>query len=553
MTQFSRIGIGLVIDFTQELMRKPWVRLRAIDKRRPFGMLPRMTSDLTIIFDTIERLDRAATHTQPDRKQAGITYTPRLIARSMVALVDPGPNETIHEPSCGRGVFAFAMVEHWLNKGWSLQKISHWAKDHLWLSDIDEAAINDLHSLWNSFFQQEGVDCLLLNAKIVDGLFGEHKDRHFDVIVGNPPYVRIQNVDTKLREKLRTTYSSCGSGNVDLYYAFFEDALRRAKRVCYIMPNSWFSNQSAKQLRQIAKPRISKLIDFGSRLVFAPVRAYTAIVMATTTPDGPIEVAQGLPEEGYPRSCVERNDPRWSDAAWTPLLDYVRHDGNTLGNITEIVSGIATLADKAYLLPNPTVITVDGQRLVQQVDPDFPEHTLCIPEIFAPRLIKATRPVSIDQQGPRILCPYDSQWKLVVEQDLHRQAPELLAWLSRRRQLLDGRDKGKTHNYEGWYAYGRRQGFWTCKPGEVVLMVPQMGNGSLAPYVIDTAKTGGRFLFTSGYALRPNIQHSPQDIAHYIAGSKAWQFVQKEGKAWAGRGDYRTVGARALRRMPYPD
>ena len=503
--------------------------------------------DLTPIFHKIATLDMQAAHSQATRKQEGITYTPPYIARQMVELLAPHWSETIHEPSCGRGVFVFALVEYWLLQGKTLAQINAWAADHLWASDIDPLAIADLQGLWREVFQDmEGA--LPLNASVEDGLFGAFLRRHFDIILGNPPYVRIQHLEEATREKLRGGFISCEKGNVDLYYAFFEDALRRGRRVCYIMPNSWFHNASAKALRQLAKTRVEKLVDFGSRLVFAPVRAYVAIALAGAGA-GRIGVRNNLPCEGGDWEEVDRGDARFSSQRWTPLLAAQNNLDATLGDAVHIVSGIATLADKVFILTSPTLVSINGVLWVEQIDPDFQGHTLKIPASLAPRLIKATKSDSLNQEGPRILCPYDQNWNIIGEDELATQAPDLLAWLQRRRSQLDSRDKGKTANYETWYAYGRRQGFWAPQSNEKVLLVPQMGNGALTTRLIHTHDTG-RFLFTSGFVLRAKAGADLEKISKHLESSSAWAFVEREGKAWAGAGDYRTIGARSLRQMP---
>lgn len=506
------------------------------------------STDLTPIFEEIARLDMQASHSGVDRKENGITYTPPHVVRAMIEITAPQWNETIFEPSCGRGMFIFGLIEYWLRQGKTPTHISRWVQQHLFASDTDSDAIGDLQKIWRKFFQKLGVDHCPLNVRIGDGL--APTSQQFDIIIGNPPYVRIQNLPLSMRQQIRGQYVSCKSGNVDLYYAFIEDALSKARRVCYIAPNSWFSNKSALALRQQAKTRISKIVDFGATLIFAPVRAYTAIVlMEEPQTDAPVLVSDSI-DAPIQWQTVDRDDARWSDTRWTPLIEKSSAAEDTLDAHAQLISGIATLADSAFTLKNPQVILVNGERYIQQQDPEFPEHTLCIPERFAPRLIKATKREQMEENGPRILCPYDAQWGIIDEATLSEQAPDLLQWLERRRAILDQRDKGNG-KYEAWYAYGRRQGFWQCNPGEQVYLVPVMGNGALSCNLIDTAQMGGRFLFTSGYVLRALANTQLSEINACITSPKSWQHVEREGKAWAGDGDYRTIGARALRNLPW--
>jgi len=504
-------------------------------------------------YQTITALDEAATHSSEKRKADGITYTPAYIAKSMVTLLAPSPTETILEPSCGRGVFLFALVEYWQERGYSLAWIDCWASQHLYACDLDSLAVEELKLLWVSFFESQGHAVKPLNVTVQDGLFGDWKNRSFDIILGNPPYVRIQNLAQGVRENIRQKYQSCAKGNVDLYYAFIEDALQRAKRVCLITPNSFMSNASAKALRGLLLPRMQRLIDFQSRLVFAPVRAYTSIFLCETKPDETIFVRNNLPEEGGAWEAVPRSDKGWSLQRFNPFTQPQSEDpGSTLGNFFEVLSGIATLADSTFLLPSPTR---DNRGYVCQEDPLAPSTVITLPRQYAPRLLKMTKlNNSIGQEGPRILYPYNSKGQIEDETTLQDKAPGLLEWLERRRATLERRDKGKTQDYDAWYAYGRRQGLWLAQENERLLLLPQMGNGHLKPQLINSNSIGP-FLFTSGFVVRAKKETNAKTLdilSEYLKTPKAWSFIIQEGKAWAGAGDYRTIGARALRRMPLP-
>lgn len=502
-------------------------------------------------FAEIARLDLASGHDGEARKHGGITYTPPAIARAMVAMAAPDEHETIQEPACGRGVFIFALVEWWLEQGRDLAWIDRWAQARLACGDTDAAAIADLQRLWQAFFASQGHTAAPLHAVVEDGLFGPQAQARCGLILGNPPYVRVQHMAPEVRARVRTRYPCCAKGNVDLYYAFFEDALRRARRVCYIMPSSWLANASARPLRRLARTRLARLVDFGERLVFAPVRAYTAIALCDDGAGADILASERLPEEGGIWRRVARGDARWSEERFCPLAPADTAGGETLGEVAEVISGIATLADKAFLLPAPERFVRGGERWVRQADPLAGGEAVEVPERFTRRLLKATRlPERLDAEGPRLLYPYDAARKIVAEAVLEREAPGLLAWLERRRAALDGRDKGKTGGYEAWYAYGRRQGFWEAGEDETVLLVAQVGHAGRLPVRQVATRAVGAFLFTSGFVVRPNPGTAVDRLALALAAPAAWTLVQREGRVWAGAGEYRTFGARTLRRIP---
>ena len=70
--------------------------------------------------------------------------------------------------------------------------------------------------------------------------------RCVDIIVTNPPYVRIQNLDIQTREFLQESFDFC-EGDTDIYIAFFEKFAKSNKIVGMICPNSWIRNKGTKK------------------------------------------------------------------------------------------------------------------------------------------------------------------------------------------------------------------------------------------------------------------------------------------------------------------
>ncbi|KXT88313.1 Eco57I restriction-modification methylase domain-containing protein [Streptococcus oralis] len=79
----------------------------------------------------------------------------------------------------------------------------------------------------------------------------------FDFIVGNPPYITYQELNTMDRSFLKNNFTSCKKGKFDYCYAFIEKSLLDLKKttgkMCYLIPNSIFKNVFAENLREILK------------------------------------------------------------------------------------------------------------------------------------------------------------------------------------------------------------------------------------------------------------------------------------------------------------
>ncbi len=124
----------------------------------------------------------------------------------------------------------------------------------------------------------------------------DHKNDHkqeqnsgFDVIIGNPPYVR-QELLGSLKPYLQTRYKSF-HGVADLYVYFYELGLSLLKdggRLGFISSSSFFKTSSGEPLRRLLRERcqLEVLVDFGDWQVFEGVTTYPAVVVAhKTVPD----------------------------------------------------------------------------------------------------------------------------------------------------------------------------------------------------------------------------------------------------------------------------
>ncbi len=107
------------------------------------------------------------------------------------------------------------------------------------------------------------------------------KDGGFDIVLGNPPYVR-QEFISPMKPYLEKRYEVY-NGVADLYTYFFELALRILKpntgRMGYISSATFFKTSSGENLRKYLseKSQIDTIIDFGDVQIFEGVTTYPAI------------------------------------------------------------------------------------------------------------------------------------------------------------------------------------------------------------------------------------------------------------------------------------
>jgi len=107
----------------------------------------------------------------------------------------------------------------------------------------------------------------------------------FDVVIGNPPYLRVQG----LRENFETesifyeTFFKSATGRFDIYVLFMEQSLKLINKggvISFILPHKFLVGEYGKGIRGLFKQNksVNSILHFGSELVFKDASTYTCII-----------------------------------------------------------------------------------------------------------------------------------------------------------------------------------------------------------------------------------------------------------------------------------
>jgi adenine-specific DNA-methyltransferase len=117
-----------------------------------------------------------------------------------------------------------------------------------------------------------------------------------DVVIGNPPYIRLEEMEDAASRRYRHTYRTM-VGRADLYVAFFEAALKSLtpQGVCaFICADRWMRNQYGTELRRLvtAGYAVETVVEMHRADAFAcQVSAYPAITVIRRAAQGSAVVA----------------------------------------------------------------------------------------------------------------------------------------------------------------------------------------------------------------------------------------------------------------------
>jgi len=312
----------------------------------------------------------------------------------------------------------------------------------------------------------------------------------FDCVVGNPPYVRIQNLDDALVEDLKQRYETA-EGKFDLYIPFLERGtalLQQNGLLGMIVPNKLLTADYGKSFRAFAARHrlLRKLVDFGCERVFPDAGAYSCLVFLGGPPSDNVSVSIGSLEPPIARETAIVSCERFGAASWSvrTAVTSAHAKGVPLNAACRaIFQGLITGADRLFI----GIRNGDRIRLGKdEVDFD--------PGIFLPVLKGPdVRRFGLRFSHHYVLFPYrlvDGKTELLPEDELAAGHPGAYRYLTKRRRELNRRGS-PSMVYPAWYAH------W-CPRTIERFAAPKIVTQVLASKASFALDTNGAYTFVGG-------------------------------------------------------
>lgn len=183
---------------------------------------------------------------QSTKNKFGQYFTPKVVANFMIELADVSKNAKVLEPSCGEGIFLELLQQKRFN--------------NLTAFEIDQDLAQEFDCVKYESF---------VSAKI---------DEKFDLIIGNPPYIRWKNLEDELKQELSTQpiWNKYFNSLCDYLYIFILKSIELLNdngQLIFICPEYWMNTTHSIPLRNymVQNGYFEEIYHFNETPIFEKV------------------------------------------------------------------------------------------------------------------------------------------------------------------------------------------------------------------------------------------------------------------------------------------
>ncbi|MGB5158592.1 MAG: Eco57I restriction-modification methylase domain-containing protein [Desulfobacterales bacterium] len=376
----------------------------------------------------------------------------------------------------------------------------------------------------------------------------------FDIVIGNPPYLRVQGIrefNPGFADWLSKNYESA-TGSFDLYAIFTERGVQLSSQnglVIYIMPVKWTNAAFGKGLREVLlkNKSLTKIISFDEYQVFN-ASTYTGIQFFQRnsiellynqlntniyTGNALNNYLTSLSKQDFNMySLADLNADRFTltDNSTGKILDQILKHPITLEDVFEnIFQGIATSKDSVYFLTNCSL----KDELICGFSKELNKLVLIEQGITKP-LIKGDQvhKYNILNTANVVIFPYhfkNGKPSLMPEEHISNEFPLAYEYLKQNENVLRNREKGRLRNDPCWfrYIYPKNQEHFE----KTKLMAPDVSMGG--NFTIDE---NGEYYSTTtvyGYIKKKEIRESYWYFMALLNSQVLWWYLKNTGAVMA--------------------
>lgn len=372
-------------------------------------------------------------------KKLGQVFTPPLLVKFMLDVVDYSGEKILKkhilDNSCGNGNFLVEIVKRYLEVS-KLNKASLKTdlESYIHGVEVDPILHQECLSRLNSIFPAN------YDIKLGDALFISDYNGKMDFVVGNPPYVKVHNLNV-LTKDVAKAHGLAGMINLStLFYLLSFEQLNSNGQIIYLTPTFFQAKQTQNLRKRISEEKkLIQVFDFKHQQIFPDVDTYSVIAHFKNNRSSADFIYSAV-ELGSELKIMNEQRVEWNEVLVMDKMFFGDLELNKAlnqelkkPNIVQVKNGFSTLADKVFIQKN------------------FPFQTINQIKIFK----------SSTGEIKQCLFPYyysDEKQKWLLKKFTELE-PELQEYFLFHKDRLLARDISDKEKEDEWYAFGRRQAF----------------------------------------------------------------------------------------------
>ena len=379
-----------------------------------------------------------------------------------------------------------------------------------------------------------------------------HEKGGFDVVIANPPYVRVQHMAYSEIDSYKALFKSAYK-RIDLSIVFMELALRLLNRfgsATYITSSQFTKTEYGRNIRQILKDVLISMIYFGDCQIFQKAINYTSVFLFSKAKldlffsfsnaeqyDGNVDLNDFVSAHHALIDRTNLNPNGWhlDEDEKIRVINKLRLNPTKLENISDIEYGLVTGLDKVM------VLNAHDKRL--------PLHSMYVYPLVRP---SETNRYHVSEPDNYVIYPYKSinrNTQIVSEGELKDNAPALYRYLLNNKASLLSRKDSRKECDEGskaWFGLMRHSSFQKVAREKILIQALCKEN----EFCLDTKG----YFFTGGsiYSICSNTSTISNLVLLGVLNSKVAQFYYQIVCPIRQNG-YRFYAGTFLKTLPIPE
>lgn len=400
----------------------------------------------------------------------------------------------------------------------------------------------------------------------------------FDLIIGNPPYVKTEDM-IKLQDKKEVqAYKSkyyVAYKQFDKYFVFIQRAVDLVKddgTVCYIVPNKFINNVAGEKIRELISENkyLKMFIDFNYQQVFKDKTIYSSIILLNKSKEENFEYSYINSYEEWiinnksniytEISCNEIDKNPWilsMDLEKMKELKKLFNNSIRLSEIARPFNGVQTSLNRIYVIKGKEILGENENYII--INKNGKKYNIekeVLKMYFQPinKVEKNVNSFDLLVTDKYIIFPYDKNGELI---DIN-----LSQYSGIKEYLLDNYDlivpkqiSGKSTgrdvpnaNENNWYQFGRVQAINEFN-NEEKLIVGVMSKEPMFMYdnenlVIQSGGTAGY----CGIKMKENNKYDLFFLQAYLSHPIISDVMEKMGSDFEG--GFYSRGTQVLEKLP---